>query len=193
MLESARALIGTKIPNEYLVDGDVTLIKLKEGVWTKIDTKNYDKVRYCRWGLSNGYARTATFGPTINMSRFLVRGKEDEVPDHINRDRLDNREENLRWCSFSENSLNADRCDKTVEQRAFNTLREGFDLEEMTKDLPPKMRDLLLWSQTENFKRFIEFLSSLYEGEKVPTTLSELRILQDWPDLMAKWLLKEKD
>jgi len=190
----------TEKPNEYITVGEITYIILcgKTGepiCSTIIDTKNFHKVSPYRWHLSNGYATTNILGGSgsLKLHRLILgpdksRG-EPLVNDHKNRNPLDNREENLRYITHQENILNSDRCDQT----ALNKILRQVDIQEITKDFSPEMRDLLLWSQTENYKRFIDFLITLYpEDEQLPTPLQRLKILQDWPDLLVAWRLKER-
>lgn len=46
----------------------------------------------------------------IVLASFVPKPEADSVCDHINRNSLDNRLENLRWVSFRANVLNSERC-----------------------------------------------------------------------------------
>ena len=67
-------------------------------------------------GPSSGYART-TIRPQkyihciIAQRMGLSWNKRTEVIDHINRDKLDNRRQNLRVASKSQNIVNSPKCD----------------------------------------------------------------------------------
>jgi hypothetical protein len=72
-------------------------------------------VMRCKWYLgSSGYPvtygsydKTIQFSKPISLHKFLF-GKLEKgfVVDHINRNKLDNRRENLRICTIQENSFN---------------------------------------------------------------------------------------
>lgn len=76
-----------------------------------VDAKNLEWLSEFGWYLNpNGYAIAGTNGGTrkVLMHRLLAgleRGCRDEV-DHINGNRIDNREANLRVCTRQENSMN---------------------------------------------------------------------------------------
>lgn len=56
-----------------------------------------------RWCVNDGYAFNAKHG---RMHRFLMSAPEGVMVDHRNGDKLDNRRENLRLCSNSQNQAN---------------------------------------------------------------------------------------
>lgn len=98
--------------NEYHIKGDVTYIDLynKHGnviAQAKIDTEDLDKVKYIKWKLSgSGYAmNTPKYSENSkHMSRVIL--NTTEFIDHINHDTLDNRKQNLRVVTRSQNQMN---------------------------------------------------------------------------------------
>ena len=75
-----------------------------------IDAEDFELLSKSKWAiLKNGsskYARqTALYGRSF--MHHIIMGKKDGFEiDHINRDGLDNRKENLRFCTHQENSRN---------------------------------------------------------------------------------------
>lgn len=55
------------------------------------------------------YVQAAVEGQTVCLHREILGAPDDMLVDHVNRDGLDNRRENLRLCSHSENQYNAKR------------------------------------------------------------------------------------
>lgn len=70
---------------------------------TLIDLECVDVVKDYKWRLSTGYVFHSKLGL---LHRFLMNPSDDTVVDHINRNPLDNRRENLRICTQHENSFN---------------------------------------------------------------------------------------
>lgn len=76
-----------------------------------VDDDDYEKLAGIDWRInSSGYV-VATIMPGWNgcMHRAIVGPREDQVVDHINGDKLDNRKANLRACSHAENLRNRKR------------------------------------------------------------------------------------
>lgn len=99
--------------NEYKLsdDGKYYYIKIDDNKYTIIDKDDYFIVKKKYWRLKDGYAvNVLSNGKTIRLARYLLHidnQENDLVVDHINRDRLDNRKENLRIVTQHENSFNA--------------------------------------------------------------------------------------
>ena len=88
-------------------------IKLKDKI-VKIDYNDRDKLSARKWHISDtGYVvwRGVEKGRkmTIRLHRIIIKAKQGEIVDHINRDKLDNRRANLRICTQKEHALNQDR------------------------------------------------------------------------------------
>ncbi len=83
--------------------------------YTLIDLEDYDRVCAYRWHASASvpkYARCANNSlPRRHKSlhAFILRAQYGEIVDHINGDGLDNRKQNLRFCTAAENAQNARR------------------------------------------------------------------------------------
>jgi hypothetical protein len=100
---------------EIIIDGDVAKIPLhgrgKFHGYTTIDVADVELCRPISWTLSTqGYAvgRPKGSSNAIKLNRYLFFGVENNktIIDHVNRDKLDNRRENLRMCSQRENGKN---------------------------------------------------------------------------------------
>lgn len=100
-----------KAPNEFVDCGEYVAVVLydKNGVEqarAKIDKTNLDKIKGVKWSYQQlGYASGWYEGKRITMHQ-LVSGR-DGITDHINGDRLDNRNHNLRKVTARQNSQNA--------------------------------------------------------------------------------------
>ena len=68
-----------------------------------IDVECIDMVKNYKWCFSDGYATNHQVG---SLHRYIMNYPDDMVVDHINRNPLDNRRENLRICTQQENQFN---------------------------------------------------------------------------------------
>lgn len=82
------------------------LIKLRNGELAKVDDEKFESLNKHRWYLSHGYAMRKSNGESLFMHRELMNTPEGFDTDHINHDKLDNRLENLRICTVSQNQQN---------------------------------------------------------------------------------------
>lgn len=99
-------------PQDWLIVGGgesvTSIVSRGKTYHVKADSDVVEKtLRKYRWYMKNGYAVTSIAYKRIKM-HHLVLGKppKSKEIDHINRDRLDNRKQNLRFVSSLENGQN---------------------------------------------------------------------------------------
>jgi len=86
-------------------------IPLSQGKFALVDDEDFERLSKYKWCLNNNYAgRRVTTGyrkSTIIYMHSVINGTTiGKDTDHINRNKLDNRRENLRTCSRSDNIRN---------------------------------------------------------------------------------------
>jgi hypothetical protein len=79
-----------------------TIIK----TYATIDSEDFEKVSKFRWFLRLGYCITTSNRKTISMHKLIINIPKGMFSDHINRIRTDNRKENLRVVTQSQNAKN---------------------------------------------------------------------------------------
>lgn len=99
--------------NEIIKDGKYSYIvlynkKCKEIAKTKIDSKNVDRVKEYKWYLRpDGYVATNNYNGEYAYLHCVICNKQDKYyADHIDRNKLNNTEENLREADGTENQMN---------------------------------------------------------------------------------------
>lgn len=90
------------------------IVPLTQGFESVIDDDDAELVSSFRWKVLKSarnhiyaYGRSTETGCRILMHRLIMRPPDDMVIDHINGDGLDNRRENLRVCTQSQNLGNS--------------------------------------------------------------------------------------
>ena len=82
------------------------------GRFALVDDEDFERINAHRWSVSGGYAITNIVGNTVSKTRKVQMHRlvTECIPgvqiDHINNDPLDNRSENLRICTTSQNGMN---------------------------------------------------------------------------------------
>ena len=94
--------------NDFIVHGDFAEIILTSGNATIVDSdKVVDLVNMCRWTEnSRGYVVGQVCRKQVKLHRIITQCDRNQVVDHINHNTLDNRMQNLRVCSTSQNGMN---------------------------------------------------------------------------------------
>lgn len=105
-------------------------IKIDEGKVAIVDDEDFDCLIKYKWRIINGYAVTYIPSPikqTILMHRIILKPNDDEEVDHINRNRLDNRKENLRIATRSQNLCNRKKINKEISHSKYKgvTINKG--------------------------------------------------------------------
>lgn len=101
-------------------DGSYRLIPLTKGLSVKVSSHRYDFLMQWAWSYSNGYAvRGIRIGDRVvhcRMHRVILGLTPTDTlhVDHANRDKLDNRDENLRVVTVSQNMMNRTRNRQTA-------------------------------------------------------------------------------
>lgn len=91
-------------------------IQLTRGKYTLVDEDDFDWLSQWKWRYNGKYAEASyaekdgVVFERILMHRLILQPPEGLQTDHKNLDKLDNRKENLRACSISQNSANKAKC-----------------------------------------------------------------------------------
>ena len=99
--------------NEIIYEDTFAKIELydKEGNvvgYTKIDLEDVECVNQYKLHLTgDGYCAACKKREKIRLHRLLLDAKDGDIVDHANRDKLDNRKQNLRIATPSENTQNS--------------------------------------------------------------------------------------
>ena len=81
--------------------------KIKVGnTFALVDDQDFESLNQFKWHQDKGYAYGYVEGKHIYMHSLILNTPKGLFSDHINRNRLDNRRENLRIVSHAENNQN---------------------------------------------------------------------------------------
>ena len=98
-----------KSTNKFEVDGDILKVITLKGDVILADAEEASKIMQYSWCVSvQGYAVANIGTRVVKMNRYVLGLAECEgkIVDHINRNKLDNRKCNLRFCTLKENARN---------------------------------------------------------------------------------------
>lgn len=97
--------------NDYINKGEYTELRIVDKYnniikTALIDNDMVDELKNYSFRASDKYIKTVKNNKTLYLHQIIM-GKEDGLEvDHINRDKLDNRRNNLRLCSHKVNCMN---------------------------------------------------------------------------------------
>lgn len=80
----------------------------KQGECILVDDEDFDKVSAIEWVKypSCRYIQAHINGKTTSIHRYILGAPDGSNVDHINGDRMDNRKNNLRFCTHAQNMKN---------------------------------------------------------------------------------------
>jgi hypothetical protein len=82
-------------------------IKLTQNKFSLVDDDDFEWLNKLKWTIhSKGYAISRLNGKVVYMHRLINKTLNNFETDHINRNKLDNRKENLRNITSSKNKIN---------------------------------------------------------------------------------------
>jgi len=93
-----------------IFEGIICKIPLSSGKFALVDAWDYDKIKAYKWTQDdNDYvvAWNKTAKRSTRLSRLVLDNPEGQDVDHENHDKLDNRKQNLRPCTRSQNCMNS--------------------------------------------------------------------------------------
>lgn len=94
--------------NKYDLSGNYGIGYTSNNDYFYFDLEDYEKIKEYCWYSYDGYIRTKNKGDEklIALHRIIMSPPKDKVIDHINHNPRDNRKNNLRICTQSENMMN---------------------------------------------------------------------------------------
>lgn len=94
--------------NEYKIVGEIVFVSVKNSTEKVLcDLEEWGNLKKYYWNLnSNGYVISVINGKSVPMHKIIMPDKKFEVVDHINRNKMDNRKDNLRYTTHMVNAQN---------------------------------------------------------------------------------------
>lgn len=105
-LQKERVIQYNKKYNDYEVQEDYVIMYTSKGEPFYVDLEDFWKVKDICWCNSNGYLVGNYNGVNIRIHRLIMNCHNNMDVDHINHNTFDNRKENLRIVTRSQNNMN---------------------------------------------------------------------------------------
>ncbi len=143
--------VNDEIKNKYENSAYRVPLRNREGIiveYALVDKEDYEKVMEFKWSLNGGYAVGRFNNKKQNMSHLILnKPTGNNIIDHKNQDRLDNRKNNLREITKSENAHN-------VKKTSFDTYSKykGVSYDKNTKKYITKCMKKSLGSYVEEIE-----------------------------------------
>lgn len=145
-----------KTINTYDLTGEYGVGYTEAGDKFLFDLEDYDLIKNYKWNVNKRRSSCvqANFNrTTIKMHRLILGLKKGEIVDHINRDETDNRKENLRVCSYSENNRNTvNKSHNTSGHKGIHESKSGYRYEAYIADKNGKRIRKMFYFTTYNGK-----------------------------------------
>ena len=90
-------------------------VPLSNGLHAAVDPEDFDRVMQHIWNARQApdsdrwYVSAAICGKRVKLHQFVMNAAPGELYDHVSRDGLDNRKQNLRLATDSQNAMNRKR------------------------------------------------------------------------------------
>lgn len=146
---------------------------------TKISIEDVDLVKDIRWSASyypdiknfriKGYKRIGDKDVYYRLYRYITNCPSGLTVDHINKDTLDNRRENLKICTQKENNLNKNIKTKFIEDYRIdkkNKKQKGIDILKNGK-YRARLKFKGKFVLNKKFDSYNEALNARLEAEKI--------------------------
>jgi len=89
----------------------------KRGGFAIVNNEDYESVSQYKWHQNDdGYAKGMINGKLVVMHRFLMNPSQSQIIDHIHRNKLDNKTENLKITTVNDNTKNKSKAKNTSSQ-----------------------------------------------------------------------------
>lgn len=86
------------------------MLWVKPNSWTMVDDEDHERFKHRSWWLTGyGYASARTSNGNIYLHKAIWDAPSNIEVDHINNDKLDNRRDNLRFATRTQNLMNRRR------------------------------------------------------------------------------------
>lgn len=100
-------------------------VKLSKGAVAQVDDEDLERVNRYSWHFDGRYGSATIWNKELKkyekkyLHRYVMDAPKYKEIDHINRDKLDNRKANLRYCTRAENISNKERINKSGKRGVF--------------------------------------------------------------------------
>ena len=159
--------------NKYTIVDGVAYVSDAKGNQFMVDADDIDRIKICSWYRENrkGYFLGTISGKHVRLHRFLL-GEPDGLVDHINRNKSDNRKQNLRVCTVTESNWNrgVQKSNKIgIKGVALCSSRHGAKRYRAQINVDGKRIRLGWFDNVEEAQAVYEEAAKKYFGEFAPT------------------------
>ena len=148
-------------------------IKLASGKGVAlVDFADYGLVSRYNWSYrynthdkSKGYAQSWINGKTVSMHRMIMHAQKGQEIDHINGNGLDNRRDNLRFCTHAENARNGKQRANTSGYRGVYWNKRQGNWQVQIRNAEGRLRWLGNFINVYDAAQAYNFAACIYHGK----------------------------